>query len=132
MSSFEQEKKLEQLITNDTTPTMSTIDILSSLKLINHFESRSGDDTASQKIANEELKYLRAGMGALQSNPSLTSRFGSGWQGAMAVAGLLKQKQSERVYDKIIGDILEANESLKLDTVVGALNRGGARAIGDE
>ena len=36
MSSFEAERKLEQLVTNDLNPQLSTIDILSSLKLISH------------------------------------------------------------------------------------------------
>ena len=60
MSSFEAEKKIEQLISNDLNPQLSTIDILSSLKLISHFEQKiaDGDDNPSTSIAKEELKYL--------------------------------------------------------------------------
>ena len=53
MSSYESEKKLENLISNDTSPQLSTIDILSSLKLISHFEQKidEGDSSATTQIA---------------------------------------------------------------------------------
>ena len=131
-SSYDAQQKLNQLIANDTTPNMSTIDILSSLKLINHFEQKvaDADDNPSTKIAKEELKYLSLGMKALDSNPALTSRFGSGFQGAMAISGLLKAKQSERVYNEIIDGILDSDPSTLLANVVANVNdRGGGGAI---
>ena len=109
MSSFEAEKKIEGLIANDLSPQLSTIDVLSSLKLISHFEEKiEADDTnPTTKIAKEELKYLGLAMKALEDNPSLTQRFGSGFSGAiMAVSGLLKQRQSERVCRSIIDKVI--------------------------
>jgi hypothetical protein len=127
-SSFDQQQKLNQLIAGENDPNMTTIDILSSLKLISHFETQidEGKDNATAAIAQEELKYLNAGMKALKTNPALSSRFGSGFQGAMSIAGLLKTKQSERVYDSIIGKILDDNIGT-LESVVNSVNvRGGA------
>jgi len=126
-SSFDQQQKLNQLIAGENDPNMTTIDILSSLKLINHFENqiKNNDDNASTLIAQEELKYLNAGMKALKNNPALSSRFGSGFQGAMSIAGLLKTKQSERVYDSIIGKILDDNVGTLEDVVKSVNVRGG-------
>jgi hypothetical protein len=126
-SSFDQQQKLNQLIAGENDPNMTTIDILSSLKLISHFETQINDnkDAATSLIAKEELKYLTAGMNALKSNPSLSTRFGSGFQGAMSIAGLLKTKQSERVYNSIIGNILDQNEMTVDEGVANVNSRGG-------
>ena len=132
-SSFDAQQKLEALITNDTTPSMSTIDILSSLKLIEHWEGRTkaaNPADPSAKIAKEELKYLSAAMQAMGNNPALTNRFGSGFQGAMAISSLLKQKQAERVYNKIIEGVLDQKDSgLELDSVIGKVNTGSGSAL---
>lgn len=132
--SYESEKKLEQLVSNDLNPQLSTIDILSSLKLISHFEQKiaDGDENPSTSIAKEELTYLGLAMKALNDNPALTTRFGSGMSGAMAVSGLLKQRQSERVYKKIIDDVLDIKDSgLELNTSVLKVNGDkSSRSIG--
>ena len=108
-SSFDSQQKLEALIAQDTTPNMSTIDILSSLKLIEHWEGKiKGEpENPTAQIAKEELKFLNAAMTAMKQTPALTNRFGSGFQGAMAISSLLKQKQAERVYDNIISQVLD-------------------------
>ena len=134
MSSFEAERKIESLIANDLSPQLSTIDVLSSLKLISHFEGKiqEGSDTPTTKIAKEELKYLGLAMSALENNPSLSQRFGSGFSGAMAVSGLLKQRQSERVYKQIIDGVLDSGTGqTDLDTSVAKVNGGisGGRAV---
>ena len=130
MSSFEAEKKLEGLIANDTAPQLSTIDILSSLKLISHFESKieDGDRNPTTAIAKEELKYLGLAMKALEGNPALSQRFGNGFSGAMAVSGLLKQRQSERVYKNIIDGVLDSGSAVGLDlnTSVARVNTAGS------
>jgi len=133
--SYESEKKIESLIANDLNPQLSTIDILSSLKLISHFEQKiaDNDESPSTSIAKEELKYLGLAMKALNDNPALTTRFGSGMSGAMAVSGLLKQRQSERVYKTIIDGVLDTDSGgLDLNSSVAKVNRGGGsqRAIG--
>ena len=111
MSSFEAEKKIEQLVTNDLNPTLSTIDILSSLKLINHFSKEikdAGDNlTPELKLAQEELKYLQLGASAVQSSAASSQRIGTGLSGAM----------SEMVYKGIIDNVLNGDKgkALKVD-----------------
>lgn len=117
MATYEQNQKLAQMITNDTTPQMSTIDVLSSLKLIKGFQASKGDDDSAQKIANEELKYLDLAMKSINTHPELSAKFGSDFSGAMALTGLLKSQQSKRVYENIFNGILEQNEDTKLAKV---------------
>jgi hypothetical protein len=104
MSTYEQNQKLAQMVTNDTTPTMSTIDVLSSLKLIKGFQETKDEDNSAQKIANEELKYLDLAMKSINNHPELSSKFGTDFSGAMALTGLLKQQQSKRVYEDIFNN----------------------------
>ena len=64
MASFDAQQKLEALVTNDTTPSMPTIDILSSLKLIEHWEGKTKDANPadpSAKIAKEEFRLWLSG-----------------------------------------------------------------------
>lgn len=121
--SFESQQKLEQLIVNDTSPQLSTVDVLSSLKLIGHFEDPANQKGPTGKIAQEELKYLQAGMLALEANPALSGKFGKGFSGAMAVAGLLKQVQARRTFDSIMDGVLEANAATQISTMLGELTR---------
>jgi hypothetical protein len=117
MSTYEQNQKLAQMVTNDTTPTMSTIDVLSSLKLIKGFQETKDEDNSAQKIANEELKYLDLAMKSINNHPELSSKFGTDFSGAMALTGLLKQQQSKRVYEDIFNNILENNDATNLASV---------------
>jgi hypothetical protein len=117
MASYEQNQKLAQMITNDTTPQMSTIDVLSSLKLIKGFQETKGDENSAQKIANEELKYLDLAMKSISNHPELSAKFGSDFSGAMALTGLLKNRQSQRVYEDIFNNILETNTDTNLASV---------------
>jgi hypothetical protein len=123
--SFGAQQKLAQFITNDMNPVQSTQNILASLKLISHFEN-ADEDLTTTKIAKEELKYLALAMGAIQSNPALSQKFGNGFAGAQAVSGLLKQQQSERVYKDILNNILEQNDGTSLANTIGKINGGSA------
>jgi hypothetical protein len=129
-NSFEGQQKISQLITNDVSAqNPSTIDILSSLKLIGHFEDAGVQKTVAGQIAQKEIEYLKLGMTAIQSNPALSNKFGNGFSGSMAVAQLLKQKQSERIYDDIMNSILETSDVFKKDNVIKGLNNGSGVAI---
>ena len=122
--SYEAEKKLEQLITNETDPSISTIDILASLKAISYFESQIEDkpDLASSKIAQSELKWLNLAMENLGKNDALNARFGNGFQGAMALSSLLKSRHSERVTQDIFDKILKTKDETDPNVTVGRIN----------
>lgn len=90
-------------IAGDNQTTLSTIDVLSSLKSIDYFQKQpDGADTSlATQLARNELKYLESAMEAVTDNPLLRMKFGDGLQGSMAVAGLLKQRNAETLYNDI-------------------------------
>ena len=128
--SYATEKKIEHLVTNDVHPSMTTIDILASLKSINHFEKefkgKSVDDlTGSELLAKNELKYLTMGSKAVGKDGLWKDRFGGGLQGAMAMAELLKARESERITKLLLDEQLEESGS-KLAEAAKKVNRGKA------
>ncbi len=116
--SYSAEKKIEQTIVNDVNPSMTTIDILASLKSINHFQDildkkKGANLTGAEKIAAHELKYLNMGAQAVGEQGLWRERFGGGLQGAMAMAELLKQRESERITKALLDQHLEKNGGVK-------------------
>lgn len=109
-AAYESQKKLEAVIANDVTPGSTSIDTLSSLKLLNStYDLIKNGDPAVKKIATEEIAYINCAMEAINNNPALSMKFGSGFQAALAVADQLKQRQSERVTSSILDKILESS-----------------------
>lgn len=101
-------KSLQRNIANDTTPSRTTTDILSNLKLIGQVGEMagSGNKESLKKIASEEMKYLNAAMHAVSQNPILSEKFGSGLQGALDVASLLKDRYTTKVYEEMLDQSL--------------------------
>ena len=129
--SYSAEKKIEQVVVNDQNPSMTTIDILASLKSINHFQSILDDKkgnglTGAEKIAAHELKYLSMGAEAIGSDGIWRERFGGGLQGAMAMSELLKARESERVTKQLLDEQLGGTDTLN-EAV--AKTRGGGNAV---
>ena len=129
--SYSAEKKIEQVVVNDQNPSMTTIDILASLKSINHFQSIIDDKkgnglTGAEKIAQHELKYLSMGADAIGSDGIWRERFGGGLQGAMAMSELLKARESERVTKQLLDEQLGGTDTLN-EAV--AKTRGGGNAV---
>ena len=120
MDNYSDIKQLERHIANDVTPSRTTTDILANLKLLHEMKGIATDTTGLGSIAKEEMKYLNAAMTGLQNSRILKERFGSGLQGAMDVAALLKDRYNtkvfDRVMDKAMGDAATAgslNHSLR-------------------
>ena len=111
--------KIQQNIGGDVTKTLSTIDVLSSLKAINYFADPEfkGDETVKQ-IAQNELSYLRTAMKAISESPALSLKFGNGFEGALGVASLLKQKVGENYYNKILDPYANTIENKELNSLL--------------
>ena len=71
---------------------LSTVDSLSTLKLLSHFDCNAPANikAAQAKVTNNELAYLRAGMLGVQNIKQLGDRLGRDLQGSMALANLLR------------------------------------------
>ena len=114
MDNYSDIKQLERHIANDVTPSRTTTDILANLKLLHEMSNISGD-TPLGSIAKEEMKYLSAAMRSMKDNQVLRDRFGSGLQGAMDVAALLKDRYNTKVFDAVMDHAMDKgklNESL--------------------
>ena len=109
-TSYQTEKNLASLISGDTTSALSTVDTLSSLKLLRDLAERSandGDKKSIQQCIQTETRYLRIALKSLQANPALQSKFGQGLGAALSLANVLREKHSEKTYDAIISTALE-------------------------
>lgn len=119
MSTYEQQKQLEQTLTRDHTPTMSSADILSSIKLIKQIKEDviSKDDVhpGLSWIASEELKYVDAAMTALKKNKMLSNIYGNSFEGAMKLASLLKSHHNKKVYDTVLDGVLLNDQNANAD-----------------
>lgn len=104
--SYEQRKTLESVIAGDNTPTLSNLEILSNIKLIDQITSVAGQNTPLGKIAKEELKYLNAGMDAIANVEVFRDKFGVGFEAAKSVSGLIKAHHSEQVYKETMDKFL--------------------------
>ena len=99
---------IQSAVVGDVNKTLSTMDVLSSLKAMDYFQKENNNVNSTIKaIADNELAYLNASMTAISTNPVLQTKFGNGLEGAMAVAGLLKQRNAQRQYEKILDEYAE-------------------------
>ena len=114
-TSYQTEKNLASLISGDTTSALSTVDTLSSLKLLRDLatDSKNPRDKASiQQVIQTETRYLRTAIHALQNVPALQNKFGQGLGAALSLANVLREKHSEKTYDNIITGTLTSAGSL--------------------
>ncbi len=63
---------------------------------MNYLSGDNVQDKTISEIARNEIKYLRAGMEAIADSPALSGRFGNGFEGALAVSGVIKSRASEQ------------------------------------
>ena len=110
---------------------LSTVESLSTLKLLSHFDTNAPANikAAQAKVTNNELAYLRAGMLGVQNIKQLGDCLGRDLQGSMALANLLRNRQTDRVSNTLLDLVLQQNASTQLQKTVNSL--GGDPAIFD-
>ena len=108
---------------------LSTVDSLSTLKLLSHFDSSASAKvkTAQAKVTSNELSYLRADMLGVNTVKQLGDKLGTDLNGAMALASLLRNRQADRVSNTLLDLVLQQNSSTNLQNTVKSL--GGDPAI---
>ena len=106
---------IQNSVAGDVTKTLSTVDILASLKALDYEHKDSG----IAEIARSEKAYLTQAISAINSNAMLSLKFGNGLEGAMAVAGLLKQRNSQRIYEAALDPYASKVESKELHLLSG-------------
>ena len=107
---------------------LSTVDSLSTLKLLSHFDSNAPANVkaAQAKVTSNELSYLRAGMLGVQNIKQLGDRLGRDLQGSMALANLLRNRQADRVSNSLLDLVLQQNASTNLQNTVKELTNNPA------
>jgi len=108
---YQTQQNLASLISGDTTSALSTVDTLSSLKLLRELASGPIDGDARKSIQaciNSETKYLRTSLFMLQNTPALSRKFGVGLGAALSLANVLREKHAEKTYNEIITTSLDA------------------------
>ena len=99
---------------------LSTVDSLSTLKLLSHFDDSSPANVkaAQAKVTSNELAYLRAGMLGVNNIKQLGDKLGRDLQGSMALANLLRNRQADRVSNTLLDLVLQQNASTQLNNTV--------------
>ena len=113
------------------THTVSPLDELMALKTLKDMAGESKEDVALwQQYINDSTRMLRLAAFTIQSQPAISEKLGvSGLQGVLALASILKQKNSDKVFNKVLDKSLEAGSAhFKMETVdqrLTRLNAGG-------
>lgn len=116
--SYAAQQSLAALLANDTTAALSTVDTLSSLKLLRDLVPE-GDKGLIQRTIDVESRYLKTSLKLLQSpeGGALRTKFGEGLGAALSLASLLRSRHAEKTYDALIDQGIEkAGASFGLET----------------
>ena len=108
------------------THVVSPLDELMALKTLKDMASNRKNDAALwQKYIDDSTRMLRLAAHTIQIQPAISEKLGvSGLQGVLALASILKQKNSDQVFDKVLENSLKAGLSyFNLDTVTQRVNR---------
>ena len=112
------------------THTVGPLDELMALKMLNDMAGSNKEDAALwQQYINDNTRMLRLAAFIIQSQPAISEKLGvSGLQGVLALASILKQKNSDKVFDKVLDKSLEAGSAhFKMETFDDRLTRLNAR-----
>ena len=123
MDTFAKRQALNENLAGFEKPTMTTMDILSSIKMLKEQYNNEQDSDSRNIIksldalAKSESFLTVKAIQSLQASPLLQQKLGNSWQGVMALSSLLRQRQSENVANKALDGMLVAT---KLDEQLGA------------
>ena len=92
------------------------LDNLLALKTLREL-SPAGDKGAQlwQDVIDRETSMLRVAANTLAQNPALQEKMGGGLQSIMALSGLLRQKHSDKILEKILDDAVTGKQSFGLE-----------------
>lgn len=129
MSSISNEKKDEVTISGEyATPAITDLGILASIKMLSQTKVIAQGNDSLAKIAQEEIKYLEAAMLAIARNSQLASAYGSGFEGVTELAGILKARQSKRLFEDVLNDVLEKADQDPSKSLNGQFDLKGIKA----
>ena len=104
--------KLAGLLAGQIAPSLSTMDTLATCKM---FKDVLPVDQHGliYKVIGVETKFLRTALHMLANNKALRDKFGLGLGAAMALASMLREMHSKKVFENIMDNAFEdANTSM--------------------
>ena len=133
MDSYQKQMQLESTLAGFERPEMTTMDILSSIKMLK--ENYKDDDKVLadlQTIAKAESDMLVKSIQSLNSSPLLQQKLGHSFQSAMQLSSLLRQQQARNITSAALNKMLDDSD---LSNTLGAKNIalvGGKPLIGPD
>ena len=113
------------------THVVSPLDELMALKTLKDMAGGNANDAALwQKYIDDSTRMLRLAAHTIQTQPAISEKLGvSGLQGVLALASILKQKNSDQVFDQVLNSSMLAGKAhFNMDSPderVARLNAGG-------
>jgi hypothetical protein len=103
-------KANEQISGEDKASGVPSLPLLQLIVMIRKAETQKGKGDSWTPFVNEELKYLRAAVKLLTTDPLINFKYGTSMEGAMSLVGLLKAraatKDIESRIDGVVNDEL--------------------------
>lgn len=130
--SFAKEKQINRNFSSiNVDPTVSSTDVLSSLRLLSKMNENAPESVKSafKAVESAELKYLRSAAIALQANPALSRSVGSGLSGVMSLCALMKARNADRIANTFIDTALDEFEETNLKNSVAKVGGASKSAI---
>ena len=128
-SSLEQERAGKRFFLDSHSKVIPNEGNLLSLMTLKQFYQGKPEEEIFNKIALEENRYLLSAMDMLQGTKidqgeidiqtKLRSKFGSDFDSALSLAGLLKSKSDEKAFDELINPAITKLADTTLDRAKG-------------
>lgn len=93
--------KLAGLLAGQIAPSLSTLDTLATCKMFKDVLPISQHELID-KVIGVETKFLRTALHMLANNKALRDKFGMGLGAAMALASMLREMHSKKVFENIM------------------------------
>ena len=107
--------KLAGLLAGQIAPSLSTMDTLATCKMFKDVLPISQHGLID-KVIGVETKFLRTALHMLANNKALRDKFGMGLGAAMALASLLREMHSKKVFENIMDNAFDnASNSMGAD-----------------
>ena len=120
MDSYQKQMQLESNLAGFEKPEMTTMDILSSIKMLK--EQYKADATVTKNlniIAQAESEMLVKSIQSLNASPLLQEKLGHSFSSAMQLSSLLRQQRARNITNKALNKMLDESG---LDATLGKRN----------
>lgn len=117
---YSQEKFLHGFISNENgNPALTDTSTLSTLKLLSQLSDdrlQDTDDLPLRSFFNNEIRFFKIASKLIKENSLVQQKYGGNMASALALSELVKQRASERAFNKVIDSALTDQDLLVDDS----------------